>query len=323
MFVAFLPLDKDRRALLREKSVRYQVLFAVALATLAAIAIALAHDWLAPSATFRAVAVRLALTAAVVGLPVLLMLVLRDNERTGALADEEYRGLHGRTAIPVVGTLWCFVLGLWIHTLFPHAPDGLMFAAFAAALGFAFLIVTVEGFVQPRFLVPTSLRDQPGRVENWLAHHERGRRGKGKGSARRHRLAVPSLVTVILERRRGAGWKAWSMDLEDLKAEAPTLDNMVEAVFREVSGRFAQPGGHGRSLSLQYASYGKPEASGSGAARKAVLFDVSEATGDYTAVSVEDVPARFSGHTLEDLMRTVETSGFSEPILTWSREVPL
>ena len=317
LFVVCLPIDKNRRELLRERSPRFQILYVAALATLAAIAILLAHDWLFPSATFRAVAARVALTAGLVGLPLLLVAILRDNERTGVLADESYRGVHGRAVIPVFGTVWCFVLGVWTLTLFPHAPDGLVFAAFGAAAGFAILIVTVESFVQPRFLVPRSLRDQPGRVENWLAHRERGRR---KGLVPRHRLAVPSLVTVILERQRVAGWKASSMDLEDLKAQGPTLDDLVEGVCRDVSARFAHPGGHGRSLSLQYACYG---GHASGMARKDVLFDIAGTAGDYTAESVEDASVRLRGQTLDELMRTVEASGFSEPTFTWRREVPL
>lgn len=316
MFVVFLPIDKNRRELVRERSLQFQMLYVTALAALAAIAILLAHDWLSPSATFRAVAARVALTAGLVGLPLLLVAILRDNERTGVLADESYRGVHGRAVIPVFGTAWCVVLGLWIVTLFPHAPDGLVFAAFGAALGFAILIVTVESFVQPRFLVPRTLRDQPGRVENWLAHRERGRR---KGVVPRHRLAVPSLVTVILERQRVAGWEASSTDLEDLKAQGPTLDDLVVAVHRNVAARFAHPGGDGR-LRLQYACYG---GHGSGMARKDVLFDIAGTAGDYTAESVEDASVRFRGHTLDELIRTVEASGFSEPCLIWSREVPL
>lgn len=317
LFVVFLPIDKNRRELLRKRSPQFQMLYVAALAALAAIAILLAHDWLFPSVSFRAIAARVALTGGLVALPILLVAILRDNERTGALADEQFRGLHGRTVIPLVGTLWCFVLGLWILTLFPHAPDGLVFAAFGAAVGFAILIVTVESFVQPRFLVPRTLRDQPGRVENWLAHRERGRR---KGVVPRHRLAVPSLVTVILERQRVAGWKAWSTDLEDLKAQGAVLDDLVEAVYRDVSARFAHPGGHGRGLSLQYACYG---GRASGMARKDVLFDIAGTAGDYTAESVEDASVRFRGHTLDELMRTVEASGFSEPSLTWSRDVKL
>jgi len=315
--IVCLPIGKTRRELLRERSPRYQMLYVAALVALAAIAILLGHDWLFPSATFRSVAARVALTAGLAGLPLLLVAILRDDERTGALADEQFRGLHGRTVIPVFGTVWCFVLGIWILTLFPHAPDGLVFAAFGAALGFAILIVTVESFVQPRFLVPRTLRDQPGRVENWLAHRERGRR---KGVVPRHRLAVPSLVTVILEPQRVAGWEASSTDLEDLKAQGPTLDDLVEAVYRNVSARFAHPGGNGRGLSLQYVCYG---AHGSGMARKDVLFDIAGTAGDYTAESVEDASVRFRGQTLDELMRTVEASGFSEPSLTWSRDVKL
>lgn len=316
LFVVFLPIDKNRRELLRERSLQFQMLYVAALAALAAIAILLAHDWLFPSVSFRAIAARVALTGGLVALPILLVSILRDNERTGALADEQFRGLHGRTVIPVVGTLWCFVLGLWILTLFPHAPDGLVFAAFGAAVGFAILIVTVESFVQPRFLVPRTLRDQPGRVEDWLAHRERGRR---KCVVPRHRLAVPSLVTVIMERQR-AGWEASSTDLEDLTVQGPTLDDLVEAVYRDVSARFAHPGGDGRGLSLQYVCYG---GHGSGTARKDVLFDIAGTAGDYTAEPVEDASVRFRGHTLDELMRTVEASGFSEPSLTWSRDVKL
>ncbi|HEY4844537.1 MAG TPA: hypothetical protein VII89_02485 [Candidatus Dormibacteraeota bacterium] len=317
LFAVLLPIDKNRRELLRERSPQFQMLYVAALAALAAIAILLAHDWLFPSATFRAAAARVALTAGLVGLPLLLVAILRDNERTGVLADEQFRGLHGRAVIPVFGTAWCFVLGLWILTLFPHAPDGPVFAAFGAAGGFAILIVTVESFVQPRFLVPRTLRDQPGRVENWLAHRERGRR---KGVVSRHRLAVPSLVTVTLVRHRAAGWKASSTDLEDLKAQGPTLDDLVEAIYRDVSARFAHPGGHGRALSLQYVCYG---GRASGMNRKDVLFDIAGTAGDYAAESVEDAPVRFRGHTLDELMRTVEASGFSEPGLTWSRDVKL
>ena len=316
LFVVFLPIDKNRRELLRAGSPRFQMLYVASLAALAAIAILLAHDWLFPSVSFRAIAVRVALTGGLVALPILLVAILRDNERTGALADGEFRGLHGRTVIPVVGTLWCFVLGLWILTLFPHAPDGLMFAAFGAAGGFALLIVTVEFLVQPRLMVPRTLREQPGRVENWLAHRERGRR---KGVVPMHRLAVPSLVTVILERQR-AGWEASSTDLEDLKAQGPTLDDLVEPVYRDVSARFAHPGGNGRGISLQYVCYG---GLASGMARKDVLFDIAGTAGDYTAESVEDASVRFRGRTLDELMRTVEASGFSEPSLTWSRDVKL
>ena len=316
LIVVSLPIDKNRRELLRERSPRFQMLYVAALAALAAIAILLAHDWLFPSVSFRAIAVRVALTGGLLALPILLVAILRDNERTGALADGEFRGLHGRTVIPVVGTVWCFVLGLWILTLFPHAPDGFVFAAFGAAVVFALLIVMVESFVQPRFLVPRTLRDQPGRVENWLAHRERGRR---KGAVPRHRLAVPSLVTVIMARQR-AGWEASSTDLEDLKAQGQTLDDLVEAVYRDVSARFANPGGNGRGLSLQYVCYG---GRASGMARKDLLFDIAGAAGDYTAESVEDASVRFRGQTLDELMQTVEASGFSEPSLTWSRDVKL
>src|SRR6202022_1326667 len=79
VFVVCLPIGKTRRELLRERSPRYQMLYAAALAALAAIAILLAHDWLSPSATFRAVAVRLALTAGLAGLPLPLGGILGDT----------------------------------------------------------------------------------------------------------------------------------------------------------------------------------------------------------------------------------------------------
>lgn len=301
------------------RSRRFWIVYVTLLAGSLVVAVALGHDWLDPSHDFRAIALRLAITTGVVALPVLLVVVLRENDRTGYLANEEYRGIHGRAVIPVFGAAWCFLLGFWILTLFPQAPDVLVFATFGAALVFGILLNTVELFVQPRFLVPRSLRDQPGRVENWLAGRER-RTGGGRRRVR-HRLSVPEGVTVALEKKRPAGWSAWSAELDDFSAAAGTIEDLIDLVSRKLQARFAHPGGANRALKVVYVVYGdKAETSLS----RHVLFDVSRAAdGEYSAQSAEDPTVRFSQRSLEELMRAVAASGISEATFTWSRSIEL
>jgi hypothetical protein len=291
VFLILLFLGRDRVDLLR-KGWRFRILYLAALAITLAIALALARDWLYPSRAFRAFGLRVALTA------------------------ESRTRLEGREPRAV-----------WSWTLSPGSPaaGAVALAALATAAGFGALVVTTEVLAQPRFAVPLVLRERPGRLEDWLARRER-RKGEGKSRADgRHRLAVPDLVTVILERTHGGGWKAWSVDLDDFRAEAAKLEDLVAEAYRDVHDRFANPGDGAGSLCLQYLCSDTGQAqSPSGVKRKDVLFDVSVlAGGDYAAQSVDDPSARYHGQTLEDLMQTVAASGVRNANYTWRRDVKL
>jgi hypothetical protein len=301
------------------RSPRFWIVYVAVLASSLLVAVALGHDWLYPNQVFRTDALRVALTVGVVVLPLILVLVLKENHRTGYLADLEYRGLHGRVVIPLFGVVWCVVLGLWIVTLFPHAPNGLVFAIFGAAGVLLILVQTVELVVQPRFLVPASLRNQPGRVEDWLARRER-RAGAGKGPIH-HRLSVPKELTVVLEKERRGGSRAWSAELDDLKATGGTVEGLVDEVARKLQARFAHPDGAYRALNVQFICYGEKAET---VVSRQVLFDVSRtAEGEYSAQPAENPAPRFTGKTLEELMRTAQNIGISEAMFTWSRSIEL
>jgi hypothetical protein len=302
------------------------VLFWVAGAGLLVIAAALLHDWVYPSQAFRSAAVDIGLTAWVLGLPAFFWYVLRGPDRRGVVANSDYRGVTGRSMPSLIALIWCGSVALWYGFLFSGPSVGtLTFLALLGLAGFGILVVTTETFARPRFMVPLVLQNKPGRLEAWLARRERRivRPGTSVGARPKHRLAVPELVTVILEPDGHGGWEASSTDLDDFRAEAASLAELDALSSRDIQTRFANPGGGVHQLHLQFLCESPNGKSPTIVRRKDVLFDVSPVAGGYEAQSVDDAGERFQGKTLEDLMRSVTASGVRGARFTWQRDIEL
>ena len=300
------------------------VLFWLAGGGLLVTAAALMHDWLYPSQAFRSAAVDIGLTALVLGLPALFWYVLRGPDRNGVVADWDYRGVTGRSVPSLIALVWCGSVAVWYGFLFSGPPMGTVtFLALLGVAAFGILVVTTETFALPRFMVPVVLQTKPGRLEAWLARQERRKVPAGSVEARpRHRLAVPELVTVILEPNGQGGWEASSTDLDDFEAEAASLAELDALTLRDIQTRFANPGGGVHHLHLQFLCE-SPNGEATIVRRKDVLFDVSAVAGGYEAQSVDDAGERYQGKTLEDLMRSVTATGVRGARFTWQRELEL
>jgi hypothetical protein len=302
------------------------VLFWVGGVGLLVIAGALMHDWLYPSQAFRSAAMDIGLTGLVLGLLALFWYVLRGPDRNGVVADFDYRGVTGRSMPSLIALVWCGSVALWYGFLFSGPSVGTVtFLALLGVAGFGILVVTTETFAQPRFMVPVVLQAKPGRLEAWLARRERRsvRAGPAAAARPKHRLAVPGLVTVILEPNGRGGWEASSTDLDDFKAEAASLADLDALTSRDIQTRFANPGGGVQRLQLQFLCESLNGESSNIVRRKDVLFDVSRVAGGYEAQSVDDAVERYHGKTLEDLMRSVTATGVRDARFTWQRDIEL
>jgi hypothetical protein len=302
------------------------VLFWAAGVGLLVIAGALMHDWLYPSQAFRSAAMDIGLTGLVLGLLALFWYVLRGPDRNGVVADFDYRGATGRSMPSLIALVWCGSAALWYGFLFSGPSVGTV--TFLALLGvavFGILVVTTETFAQPRFMVPVVLQTKPGRLEAWLARRERRKvpPGTSVGARPKHRLAVPELVTVILEPNGHGGWEASSTDIDDFEAEAASLAELDALTLRDIQTRFANPGGGVHHLHLQFLCESPNGESATIVRRKDVLFDVSPVDGGYEAQSVDDAGERYQGKTLEDLMRSVTATGVRGARFTWQRDLEL
>jgi hypothetical protein len=298
---------------------RFWIVYVTLMAGSLIVALALGHDLIYPSQAFRAFALRIGVTLGVLALVLWLIAILGGSNPS--LADYQRRGMTARGLPSLVALIACMLLTFAFLAFFPGSQlaVALALAGLGAQAVFGILILTTESFGQPRFLLPPYMRDQPGRLEDWLARRQQR---AGRTTKRTpYRRSIPTSLTVVMERKKPEGWTAWSTDVDDFKADAATLDDLVEAVVRNIQAQYTHPGGGKRTLGVQFVAYGGKTAP---AISRQTLFELSRvAEGGYAAQAAEDPTLGFSQHTLEELVRAVEASGHSEAAFSWGRDVEL
>ena len=113
-----------------------------------------------------------------------------------------FRGLTGRALPSVVAAGWFLCLAVWAIQVFPHAGASFAGLAHLGCVIFFVLVFVTNSLARPKFLIPVIMHNTPGTLESHLAARARrmGRPTRGRP------IDVPDLVTVIVDRKRDAGW---------------------------------------------------------------------------------------------------------------------
>jgi hypothetical protein len=318
MAVLMLPVWPGIRSTLASRSHRFAAVWFTILAGLLLLSALLVRDMLAPDQTFRTVMVIAGLSLAVVGMAIWFAASLRS--KGDWILDYEFRGFSGRAVPSFIAACWFGCLTAWIIKVFPQA-DALALTAAFGCIAFVVLAVVTNIFARPKFLIPVVMRSTPGTLDSRLAARAR-RKGRPTGG---RRIKVPDLVTVIVDRGQDSGWHGWSADLEDLKLDANTLQEIDHAAQTDLHRRFANPGQRSK-LSLQFLVEEKSAANlpPMPGVPKDRLFEAKpRSSGGYTAQSVEQPDLELRADNLDVLPSKAMATGSKTVRLTWSHDLAL
>jgi hypothetical protein len=318
MAVLMLPVWPGIRGTLTSRSRRFAAVWFAILIGLLVLSALLVRDILAPDQTFRAAIVIAGLSLAVVAMPIWFAASLRSKSES--IRDYEFRGFSGRSVPSFIAACWFGCLAAWIINVFPHADSLALTAAFGC-IAFVVLAFVTNIFARPKLLIPVVMRNTPGTLESRLAARAL-RKGRSTGG---RRITVPDLVTVIVDRRQDLSWHGWSADLEDLRLDANSLEEIDHAAQADLLRRFANPGQRS-NLSLQFlveetSAANLPPMPG---VPKDQLFEAKpQPSGGYAAQSVEQPDLELRAENLDVLLSRAMAIGAKTVRLTWGHDLAL